>query len=85
MNIILKDAKIKQRFTAPYESSSNGWIEMEMRNVLDKARTIMNIYDCPLKFCCSMLKYAVDTAVYLINRTPRESLNWKTPFENVYG
>jgi hypothetical protein len=63
MNIILKDAKIKQRFIASYESSSNGWIEKEMRNVLDKARTIMNIYDCPLKFW----NYAFDTAVYLIN------------------
>jgi hypothetical protein len=81
MNIILRDAKIKQRYTAAYESSSNGWIEREMRSVLEKARTIMNIYDCPLRFW----NYAIDTAVYLINRTPRQSLEWKTPYEKVYG
>jgi hypothetical protein len=80
MNISLRDSKIMQRYTAAYESSSNGWIEREMRNVLEKARTIMNIYDCPLRFW----DFAVDTAVYLINRTPKESLGWKTPFEKVY-
>jgi hypothetical protein len=47
MERILREERIQQRLTAPYEHSSNGWIEREMRTVIEKARKIMNIYNCP--------------------------------------
>jgi hypothetical protein len=63
-----------------YKHEQNGWIERDMRSVLEKARTLMMVYSSPLRFW----DYAVDMAVYLINRSP-SSHNGKTPYEMVTG
>jgi hypothetical protein len=77
---ILSREGILQRMVSGFSHSSNGWIEREVKTVMNMARTIMLQHVAPLRFWA----HAVQTAVYLINRTPRESLEWKTPFEMVY-
>ncbi len=77
---ILDEHKIFKRTSIAYHHYSNGWIERTVRTILDKARTIMLIYDCPLRFW----KEAIDTAIYLYYLTPNKSLNWITPWEMVY-
>jgi hypothetical protein len=81
MKGILADYSINKRTTVPYHHSSNGWIERQMRTIMEKARTIMLIYDCPLMFWSE----AISCAVYLYNITPSRILDWKTPFEMVSG
>jgi hypothetical protein len=77
---ILAREAINQRMVSGFSHSSNGWIEREVKTVMNMARTIMMQHNTPLRFWA----HAVQTAVYLINRTPKESLDWRTPFEAVY-
>ena len=77
---LLEKYHLNKRTSVPYQHSSNGWIERQIQTIMEKARTIMLIYDCPLKFW----KEAIETAVYLYNRTPLKSLDWKTPYEMIY-
>jgi hypothetical protein len=81
MKGILADYAINKRTTVPYHHSSNGWIEKLMRTIMEKARTVMLIYACPLMFWSE----AIRCAVYLYNVTPSRVLEWKTPFEMVFG
>jgi hypothetical protein len=81
MKKILDEYGINKRTTVPYHHSSNGWIERQVRTVMEKARTIMLLYDCPLKFWAE----AISCAVYLYNVTPSAILDWKTPYELVFG
>ena len=78
---ILNENGIMQRIAPRKTPSDNGWIEREMRSVFDKAITIMQLNNCPLRFW----PFAIETAVYLLNRTPKESLGWKTPYEKVFN
>ena len=69
------------RRASAYKHEQNGWIERDMRSVLEKARTLMMVYSCPLRFW----DYAVEMAVYLINRSPNNYNARKTPYEMVTG
>jgi ribonuclease HI len=80
MKKIFDDFAINKRTTVPYHHSSNGWIERQMRTIMEKARTIMLIYNCPLSFWAE----AISCATYLYNRTPLAILDWKTPYEIVH-
>ena len=73
--------KIKIQTSPPYHHSSNGLAERAIQTIMDKTRTIMIENNCPIGYW----EEAVETAVYLINRTPVKKLNWKTPYEIVYG
>jgi hypothetical protein len=77
----LIDRHIKLSLSSPYRHDQNGQIERDVQNVMDKARTLMASYDVPSKYW----EFAVDTAVYLINRSPTSSNGYKTPYELVYG
>ena len=68
------------QLSAPYMHYQNGQIERDVQNVFDKTRTLMLSYDVPPKFW----EYAVDTACYLINRSPTTGRE-KTPWEAVTG
>jgi hypothetical protein len=81
MKKIISDYGINKRTTVPYHHSSNGWIERQVRTVMEKARTIMLIYDCPLMFWPE----AISCAAYLYNVTPTSVLDWKTPYCIVFG
>ena len=78
---ILDDNKILKRTSVAYHHYSNGWIERNIRTILDKARTIMLIYNTPLSFW----QDAIQTAVDLYNWTPNKGLNWKTPYEMIFN
>jgi hypothetical protein len=77
---MLAEEKISKRTSVPYKHSSNGFIERTMRTIIDKARTIMLVYNCPLKFWPE----AIDTAVYLFNVTPMRVLGWETPYQRIF-
>jgi len=63
--------------SAPYEHEQNGLAERGIQNVSQRAM-------CQLfgaKMSEGFWPYAVETAVYLINRSPTSTLRDKTPFE----
>ncbi len=86
--VVLSDAvhrylvanKIRLQLSAPYSHAQNGQIERDMQNVLDRARTMMSVYNVPKKYW----EYAVVAACYLINRSPTTGHD-KTPYELVTG
>jgi hypothetical protein len=80
MQLWLNEHQITLQLSAPYVHSQNGQVERSMQNVMDKARTLMAVYNTPAKFW----NYAVSTACYLINRSPT-SISDKTPHEAVTG
>jgi hypothetical protein len=89
-DVLYKDSKVKElldnesiikRTSVPYKHASNGFVERSIRTIMEKARTIMLIYNCPLKFWPE----AIQTAVYLFNVTPIKSLNWETPYQRIFN
>ena len=66
-------------FTIPYTPQLNGKAERMNRTLMDKARAL--IFDCDMEK--EMWGEAVQTAAYLINRSPTTALN-KTPAEMWY-
>jgi len=72
---------ITHQISAPHVHAQNGWIERDMQTILNRARTIMIPYNCPLRFW----NYAISHAVYLYNRSPNDALQGMTPYERVHG
>ena len=70
---------IHSQLSAPYKHSQNGQIERDMQSVMDKARTLMAVFDTPHRFW----KYAVQNACDMINMSPTFGKD-KTPHEMVY-
>lgn len=72
-----KDNGIQQHFTVPHTPENNGVAEKKNKTLVE----------CD----CSMLKgngfwaEAVNTVVYIKNRSPTRSLDFKTPFEALFG
>jgi hypothetical protein len=76
----LNEHKVRLQFSTPYKKSENGQIERDVRNVMDKARTLLASYDVPGWFWW----YAIKHAVWLINRSPTSNNSNKSPIEIVY-
>jgi len=72
---------VKLQTSPPYHHASNGVAERGIQTVMDKTRTIMSEHNAPDGYW----EEAVDTAVYLLNRTPIKNINWKTPYEMLHG
>jgi hypothetical protein len=77
----LDDHGIQLELSAPLKHSQNGQIERDMENLLDRTRTMMSIYDTPLRLWDHAVKYAVD----LINMSPTSTQQNKTPYELVFN
>jgi len=77
----LNKHKVRLQLSTPYKKSENGQIERDIRNVTDRARTLLSSYDVPNWFWW----YAVKHAIWLINRSPTSNESNKTPLEIVYG
>jgi hypothetical protein len=77
----LRKMKIAKLTSAPYKKQMNGFCERAMRTLVEKTKTIMSVYNCPLRFW----DYAVQTACYLYNVSPHSALDYKTPYEKVHG
>lgn len=73
----LQDAGIIHQKTCPYSPEQNGLCERLNRTVVEKARCLLFDAGLPKRFWAE----AVNTAVYLRNRSIASGLNNKTPFE----
>ena len=77
---LLKKGIVLQ-LSAAYKYNQNGQIERDMQNVLDKTRTLLAAYNVPVKWWA----YALQNAVWNINRSPTSKNDNKSPIELVYG
>ncbi|GJT01739.1 retrovirus-related pol polyprotein from transposon TNT 1-94 [Tanacetum coccineum] len=59
----------------------NGRVERKHRHLLDIARALRLQANLPLKFWGDCIL----TATYLINKMPLKLLDWKSPYEKLYG
>lgn len=72
----LTEHKLKLQVSAPYVHSQNGFVEVSIGKVMDKARTLMVAGMVPKYFW----SYAVRHAVFMLNRTPVRGSK-VTPYE----
>lgn len=77
----IKAQGITVEFTAPYTPAQNGHSERLGGVVTHRARALKIKANLPHSVWPELYK----TAAYLLNRTPRRKLKWKTPFEAVFG
>jgi hypothetical protein len=78
---VLRDLGIVTEFRAEYTEEQNGLSEQAGKMIVIRGRAIRIDGQLPMELsneCCLV-------AVYLLNRTPVESLGWKTPYEVVRG
>jgi hypothetical protein len=78
---VLRDLGIVVEFRAEYTEEQNGLSEQAVKMIVIRARAIRINGRLPIELfnkCCLV-------AAYLLNRTPVESLGWKTPYEVVRG
>lgn len=67
--------------TVPYTPEQNGSAEREMRTIVESARTMLHSKKLPIKLWAE----AVNTAVYILNRTGKSSIEGVSPFELWFG
>ncbi|KAL0437101.1 UNVERIFIED_CONTAM: Retrovirus-related Pol polyprotein from transposon RE1 [Sesamum radiatum] len=67
--------------TCTYTPQQNGRVERKHRHLLNVARAILFHASLPIKFWGD----SILTATFLINRTPTKLLDWKSPYEVLYG
>jgi hypothetical protein len=78
---LLKNSGIKTRTSVPYAHQQNGRAERFNRTLMDKAQALR--FDACLPQ--SWWEFAILHANYLYNRTPVRRLEWRTPYEHIYG
>lgn len=74
---MLKTRGIKHQQTVAYNQQQNGKIEREMRTILEAARTMLQAAKIDKKFWAE----AVNTAVYVINKTGTSTVAGVSPHE----
>ena len=79
-NWLSNKKKISCEPSAPRTQQQNGMAERSGGVIMTKARAMRIGANLPH----SLWKEIVNTAVYLHNRTPRQGLGWKTPYEVLY-
>lgn len=77
VEILLNSNNINHQRTVPYTPEQNGRAEREMRTIVEAARTMIHAADLNL----SLWAEAVNTAVFVINRSGPSGLEGTTPFE----
>ena len=82
MQSYFKEQGIQWETSAPYAQQQNGVAERSNRTILEKARTML----IHANLSKSHWAEALNTAIYLANRTPTSSLpDHKTPYEAWHG
>lgn len=81
MNTYLESKGITRETTAPYTPEQNGKAERDNRTIIESARTMLRAKDLPKNLWAE----AVNTAVYLLNRTGSSNGSDKTPYEQWNG
>ncbi|GFW18655.1 retrovirus-related Pol polyprotein from transposon TNT 1-94 [Trichonephila clavipes] len=74
---ILEKFGISSRTSMPYTPQQNGAAERENRTIVECARSIIYAANLPLKLWAE----AVNTSVYVLNRTGPISVKDKSPYE----
>jgi hypothetical protein len=77
----LEEEGIKHEFSSPYTPQQNGVVERKNRTLLDMARTMLDEYKNPDRFCVE----AINTACYSINRLYLHRILKKTSYELLTG
>ncbi len=77
----IRGSELALQMSSPYQHWQNGFIEANMGKIMDLARTLMADGRVPARFWA----YAVQTAVWLSNRTPVAKLKDVTPHEAMAG
>lgn len=77
MKRYLMSRGIELQVTAPYTPQQNGKAERENRTVVESARTMLKARNLPLYLWAE----AVNTATYVLNRTPSSQHSNDTPYE----
>lgn len=80
-NNYLKSYGIKRRLTVAYTPQQNPISERKNRTLIEKTRCLLIEANLPNSFWAE----AVNTANYLINRSPCKSINGETPFQRWVG
>lgn len=81
MKELRKTRGIQLELTAPYTPEQNGCSERQNRTLVEKARTMLHAKNLPLNLWAE----AMNTAVYVYNRTPLSHKNGQIPFETWTG
>jgi len=76
----LRDNGILSQWTPPYTPQHNGVSERRNRTLLDMVRSMMSLAELPKSFW----GFALETAVYVLNRVPSKSVDL-TPYEIWYN
>ncbi|GJU12707.1 RmlC-like cupins superfamily protein [Tanacetum coccineum] len=79
-SLFMSKGILHQRSMA-YTPQQNGVVERKHRHLLDTARAIRLHANLPIKFWGD----CVLAATYLINKMPMEILEWKSPYEKLFG
>jgi hypothetical protein len=80
-NKYCKENGIVQQFTVPHTPQQNGVAESKNRTLVECARSMMKYKNLSNAFWAE----AINTAVYLKNRSPTRCLDNVTPFQALYG
>ena len=72
---------IVQQYSAAYTPEQNGLSERINRTILEKVRCLLSTAKLPKHFWGE----AVNTAVYLYNRTPHSEIQFKRPYQALYN
>ena len=72
---------IVQQFTVPHTPQQNGVAERKNKTLVECARSMIQ----GKGLSNDLWEEAINTAVYLKNRSPTRCLGFKTPFEALFG
>ena len=77
MEFFMIQKNIKHQRTVPYSPQQNGFAERQNLTIMSMARCVLIESNLPYEYW----NFAVQYAVYTLNRLPTKSIQWKTPYE----
>lgn len=80
-NKYLEEMNISRETSTVYTPQQNGYIERDNRTVMEMARSLLHAKDLPKKLGAE----AVNTAIYILNRTINHQLGTVTSYEKWFG
>ena len=81
MQSALQDVGLKVELTAPHTQQPKGLQESAGKAIMTRTRALRIAANIPEK----LVNELALSAIQLLNTTPIESLNWRTPYEVVHG